>query len=296
MGRRRVQGEEASSGVGHPAAVPITSIAHNPRNPRDGYDDIAEIVASVREVGVLQPLGVVRYEMFLTHYPEYEHEVGSYDWVVLHGNRRLAAAREAGLTEVPVHVLDRLGRDEQLDEAVLIENIHRAALPPLREAEALRLLVERHGSQRKAAQRIGKSQGFISQRLSLLNLPTEIRSALVERKLTVEDARRIAALPADEQQKLVTAGPPYVPPTPASSDYGVISDGASTESPGGEAVESDPPNRRTARRVTQQRDNGVPLVIRVPTYSPDHPERLASVLRERLSPDELKALVQLLAE
>lgn len=112
----------------------------------------------------------------------------------------------------------RLRPDQITDlDAVLVENIHRQALPPLREAAALQLLVERHGSQRKVAQRIGKSQGFISQRLALLTLPDALRTAVGDRTLTVESARRIAALPSEQQQRIAEAGPPYTIPTPAPS-------------------------------------------------------------------------------
>jgi ParB family transcriptional regulator, chromosome partitioning protein len=201
MGRRRaVQGSAATSSAASPHAVPVSSVAHNPRNPRDDYDDIDELAKVIDEVGVLQPIGIVRYETFLTHYPQYEHEVGACDWVVINGNRRLAAARKAGLEDIPAHVVDRLGRDDQFDEAALIENIHRENLPPLREAAALQELVKRHGSQRKVAQRIGKTNGYVSQRIALLNLVPELQAALRAGQINVVDARRLGGLDPEQQR------------------------------------------------------------------------------------------------
>ncbi|MGH3783126.1 MAG: ParB/RepB/Spo0J family partition protein [Pseudonocardiaceae bacterium] len=285
MGRRRVVGDEAVA-VSNPTSVPVSSIAHNPRNPRDDYNDVTELAASIREVGVLQPLGVVRYEVFLTHYPDCEDQVGTHDWVVLHGNRRLEAARQAGLTEVPVNVMDHLGRDKQFDEAVLVENIHRAALPPLREAAALAALVELHGSQREVARRIGKSQGFVSQRLMLLELPDELRAALAGHQVTVEQARKIAALPADTQRRIVAAGPPYGLATvvaQTTTAVGHAPAGNLTPTP---QIPGQPSAGERAGATRQEM-----MVIRVPAHSP---ERLAAALRDRYSTAELAELMRLL--
>lgn len=280
MGRRRSIEGSALPKSTTPATVPVSSIAHNPRNPRPGYDDVAELADSISEVGLLQPLGVVRYETFLTHYPDHEQDVGACDWVVLNGNRRLAAARKAGLDEVPVHVLDRLGRDDYLDESVLIENIHREALPPLREAQALQLLTERHGSQRTVAKRIGKTQGYVSQRLALLKLAPELRAALTAGQLRVEDARRVAKLPHDAQRtewQRIQAGDYAVitpdqddggGPEPASSDYAVITP---SEKP-----------RRTRGKA--------------PTMAVQTPEQVAAALRKHFDTSELATLVRLLTE
>ena len=252
-----------ASGPAATATAPTASVAHSPRNPRDDYDDIDELADSIRQVGVLQPLGVVSAEVFLTHYPEHEPTLAGRVWVAVHGNRRLAAVRKVGLLDVPIHVLDALGGDEpQLDEAALIENIHREALPPLREAAALEILVARHGSQRKAASRIGKSQGFISQRIGLLRLPDPLKQALTDRSLTVEAARAIAALPAEEQQAIADAGPPYTLPE----------------------------SGRAPRKKRQSGETSAPvMVIRVAANAPD---QLAAALRDKLSPEELTELVR----
>lgn len=202
MGRRAIHGSATAATV-QPTDAPVDAIAHNPENDRgaDEYKgpEIDEMAATYTEVGVLQPLGVVRYEIFLSHYPQYEKEIGAHDWVVIHGNRRLAAARKAGLPKVPIVVLDHLGREDRLAEARLIENIYHRRLSPIREAQGLKLLVDRHGGQRAAAKRLGKSQGYISQRLALLNLTVPLQDAVATGKLKVEDARRLGALKRDEQ-------------------------------------------------------------------------------------------------
>jgi ParB family chromosome partitioning protein len=179
----------------------VSAIVHNPRNPREDYADVGELADSIRQAGITSPLGVVRYETYLTHYPDYEHEIGAHDWVVLNGNRRLAAARKVGLAEVPVYVLDHLGRDEQMDEALLIDNIHQQALPPLMEAKLLKELTGKHGSQTAVADRIGKSEGYVSQRVSLLRLTEPFQDALRRDEISIRDARRIAkAAPANQQE------------------------------------------------------------------------------------------------
>ncbi|MDR7304611.1 ParB/RepB/Spo0J family partition protein [Haloactinomyces albus] len=192
--------------------MPVNGIAHNPRNPRDHYDDIEELAESIHEYGLLQPLGVVRYEIFLGRYPEFESEIGSAHWVVIQGNRRLTAARRADLAEVPVVIQERLGREDVFDESTLIENVHRTDLPPLREAALLRELLDKYGSQRKLAGKIKKSQGYISQRLSLLDLVPEMQDALARGEITVVQARNLAGIPLERQRRAVEAGPPYEDP------------------------------------------------------------------------------------
>lgn len=214
MGRRRgVEGSATATSAGTPSAVPITSVAYNPRNPRDDYDDVAELAQSMGQVGVLQPLGVVRYELYLARYPEHESKVGAAHWVVVHGNRRLAAATAAGLDEVPVIVHERLARDDSFDESVLIENVHRKDLPPLREAALLQELVDKHGSGRKVAAAVGKTSGWVTQRLSLLKLVPQLQAKLAGGELTIVAARELAQIPPSRQvEAFEHGGPPYSDP------------------------------------------------------------------------------------
>lgn len=213
MGRRRVGGEATSVTATAPATVPVSSIAHNPRNPRDDYDDVDELAASMGEVGVLQPLGIVRHEVWLARHPEHEPEVGAAHWVVVQGNRRLAAARRAELTEVPVIVHERLGRQDRFDESTLIENVHRTDLPPLREAALLQELVDKHGSQRQTAKAVGKTSGWVTQRLSLLKLVPQLQAKLSTAELSIAAARDLAQLPQSRQLDAYDNGAPYRDPS-----------------------------------------------------------------------------------
>lgn len=286
--RRRVTGDEAS-GVTAPSSVPVSSIAHNPRNLRDEseYEDVDDYAASMAEAGVVTPIGVVRYEVYLTHYPEDEEKIGSADWVALNGNMRLAAARKAGLTEVPVHVLDRLGRDNQFDEVVLIENIHRRRLAPLREAQGLQQLVDRHGSQHKVAKRIGMTQPWVSQRLSLLKLPEVIQQALAKGKVTVEAAREIAALPADQREMIAAGGPPFAAPPKDATDNGVISPVKSNTGDNALIDDDEPPARPTRSKA------GSYVTIKVP---PHDLGRLVEAIRAQFTETEVGELISLLQE
>lgn len=279
MGRRRRVEGSALATVSSPTTAPVRSIAHNPRNPRDDYADIGELVESIREVGVLQPIGVVRYELYLSHYPEHEQDIGTCDWVALNGNRRLAAAREVGLDEVPVHVLDRLARTGHLDESVLIENIHRSTLPPLREAHALQILLDRHGSQRALAKRIGVSQGYISQRLSLLRLAAPLQEALAAGELRVEQARALATLSVDKQ----IAEWKRLWEQADGADHAVISKDQTTD--GDYGVIS---GERSGKRDSTAKTSSTPRIAL------DTPERIAAALRKHLQPDDLQVLIKLL--
>lgn len=254
--------------------ISLDELAHNPLNPRYGYDDpqTQELATSLKLYGQLQEGAVVARDVYLAHWPQYAEELGSAPWVVMIGNRRLAAARLIGLTHLNFAVRDRLGgADPMLAEIALIENIHRADLPPLLEARELQGLVERHGSQGKVAERLAKSQGWVSQRLALLKLTPELQEQLRAGELTVREARSIASLPADQQRdRLVELRTKTEPSEPAAeSARGVDEDRAdSPEEPG---TESDTGERKR------------PDVLGI-----------ARRLRRQLSHDELDALVEAL--
>ncbi|MET0235694.1 MAG: ParB/RepB/Spo0J family partition protein [Kibdelosporangium sp.] len=299
MGRRRISGEDTAT---KPSAVPVSSIVANPRNKILGRHDsdytdeaLAELKASILEVGMLQSIGVMRYEVYLQHYPEYEEEVGTHDWVAVVGNRRLRAAQLAGLDTVPVQVLDHLGRqDGQLDDAVLIENIQREGYVPMREASALQLLVDRYGSQREVAKRIGKTQGYISQRIKLLKLDPDLQAAVAKGKLPVEDARSLAGLPAGEQagawERLKARREQASSADPG--DYGVIPAGQ-------KPAVSSPPTKRQSKVSPATGDYGVIPAGQepaAPVITLGTPEEIASQLREHLNGEQIEKLTTLLME
>lgn len=168
----------------------LTSIAPNPRQPRGVFDDreLEELAHSLREVGVLQPV-VVR-------------PVGEGRFELIAGERRVRAARLAGLDEIPAVVRDA-GDDQLLTEA-LVENLHRADLNPLEEAAAFQQLLDDFGMTHDAlATKLGKSRSAISNALRLLNLPVSLQNALVEGRLTAGHARALLALEDRDRQEKV---------------------------------------------------------------------------------------------
>ncbi|MCQ4212573.1 MULTISPECIES: ParB/RepB/Spo0J family partition protein [Streptomyces] len=206
-----------------PLTVAVTDLTENPDNPRHELRDLDGLAETVRERGVLQALGVVPAAVFLAAHPHHKEAVGTAPYVVLHGHRRLAAARMAGLDEVPVLVREDASRS---DEDALIENVQRDDLTELEQAQAIQGLITAYGySQRQVAARIGKTQGFISQRLSLMKLRDDIQEALADGRVSIEDARRIARLPKDDQALPGEEEGPTVPAARKEKrgrDYGVI--------------------------------------------------------------------------
>ncbi|MFF4647279.1 ParB/RepB/Spo0J family partition protein [Streptomyces sp. NPDC001389] len=199
-----------------PTTVYMHTLVGNPDNPRtdaDYTDDDSEfrdLKESMKSVGQLQPAVAVSREAFLRIKPEHGPRVGDAQWVVVLGNRRFHAAKQLGWTKFEIRVRDRLAGeggegDDKVDEAVVIENIHRKNIPPYKEAEFLQRMVERHGSQEKVAARIGKSQMYVSNRLSLLNLAPELQEAVDTKQIKVKTAERIAKLEDPEQQKAAAA-------------------------------------------------------------------------------------------
>ena len=146
--------------------LPVDAILRNPRQPRDQFDakDLNELTASIREHGIIQPLIV-------------SPETGG-TYTLIAGERRLEAAKQAGLRTVPA-VLRQVS-DRELLELALIENIQRSELNPLEEAEAYRQLTEEFGlSHEEVALQVGKSRPAVSNTLRLLQLSDTVKQALV---------------------------------------------------------------------------------------------------------------------
>lgn len=183
-----------------PRMMPIGELAHNPFNPRADLGDLQETADSLLERGQIQPVTVITRAAFLAAHPDQDAVLGQAPYVVLDGNRRLGAARLAGLEELRVDVNDDLASSAaDILESALVANLHRADLTPMEEARTLDDLVKVHGSQRQVARRIGKSNAWVSQRLALLELEPALQEELAAGELKVEDARRIGKLPAEQQ-------------------------------------------------------------------------------------------------
>jgi ParB family chromosome partitioning protein len=160
--------------------VPVNAIAPNPKQPRTNFDEeaIDSLALSIREVGILQPI-VVR-------------KAGA-GYELIAGERRLRAAKRAGLATVPVVVRDT-GDTDTLREA-LIENIHREDLGPIELAEAFRQLLEELGlKQEELAERIGLSRSHIANTIRLLQLPLDVQQLLTDGRIQAGHARALLQL------------------------------------------------------------------------------------------------------
>jgi len=173
-------GEEGLEGRSGLLRAPIDSIDPNPHQPREAFDEEAldELAASIEQLGVLQPLLV-------------REKAGGYELIA--GERRLRASRRAGLTEVPVMVVEADDRGSL--ERALVENIHRTDLNPIEEAAAYRQLIEDGGlTQDVLAEHLGRSRVTISNSLRLLSLPTSVQALLVGGRLTAGHGKALLGL------------------------------------------------------------------------------------------------------
>jgi len=167
--------------------LPIEFIARNPRNPRRHFadEDLQDLSASIKEKGLLQPI-VVR---------PVADEGNSYEIVA--GERRWRAAQMAGVHEIPVII--RAFDDGEALEIALIENIQRADLNPIEEADGYQQLIEHFSyTQQQLANSIGKSRSHIANTLRLLTLPETVRARLADGTLTAGHARALVATETPE--------------------------------------------------------------------------------------------------
>ncbi|PJN36593.1 chromosome partitioning protein ParB [Streptomyces sp. CB02959] len=195
---------EAPTSTPTPAApkLPLKLISENPENPREELGDVSDLAQSMLEVGLVNAITLVTVDAYLAERPDNLGKLkDGARYVVVDGHRRFAAAHEAGLTEIKYTVDDAFATsDEKLLEAAFVANVHRANMTELEEANALNKLVTFYGSQRKAAQRLGVSQGFISQRLSLLHLDPALQADLEAGERKVEHVRGLGKLPPQQQR------------------------------------------------------------------------------------------------
>jgi ParB family chromosome partitioning protein len=179
------ESQPATAGV---TLLPANSISPNPRQPRSriNAEELDELAASIQEHGVIQPLIVTRSPL-----------TGQYTLIA--GERRLLAARQAGLSEVPAII--REASEQQLVELALVENLQRSDLGPLETAEAYRQLAEEFQLSHEAiAAQVGKSRVTVTNSLRLLNLPADVQQALVEGQISEGHARSLLALPTPQAQ------------------------------------------------------------------------------------------------
>ncbi len=172
-----------TSVIGHQEIlqIPVEDITPNPHQPRHHFSevDLEDLVSSIREHGILQPLIVSKCEV-------------DNKFELIAGERRWRASKSLGLKTVPAIVRD--ATKQQKLEWALIENLQRADLNPLEEALAYRTLMDELSfTQEEAAKQVGKSRSVVANTLRLLELPEEIQEALREEKITKSHARTLLA-------------------------------------------------------------------------------------------------------
>ena len=184
----------------HFAELPVDAIAPNPRQPRQVFDEeaLAELVASVQQVGLLQPVVVRR--VFPDRDQDSGEGAGSGAYELIMGERRWRAVQQAGMSTIPAIVRDT-GDDAMLRDA-LLENLHRAELNPLEEAAAYQQLLDDFGcTHEELASRLGRSRPQISNTLRLLRLAPAVQRRVAAGVLSAGHARALLAVDDDEAQE-----------------------------------------------------------------------------------------------
>ena len=172
--------------TGRVVFLPAKAIRPNPAQPRELFrqEELSDLAESIRQHGILQPLSVRRVGV------QYE---------LIAGERRLRAAQQAGLTEIPCIIMNMDERESTL--AALVENIQRQDLDYIEEARAISQLLSQWGmSQEQAAKCIGKSQSAVANKLRLLRHGETVLSALREAGLTERHARALLKLPGEAEK------------------------------------------------------------------------------------------------
>lgn len=180
----------AQAEAGGVRMLPIDAVLPNPQQPRRHFDEegLNELAASIAQHGIIQPVVVSES----TNQPERYHLIA--------GERRWRAAQNAGLEEVPAIV--REVTPQQLLEWALVENVQRADLQPLEEAEAYAALISDFGlTQAQVAERVGKSRSAVGNSVRLLSLPQSIKDALSREEISAGHARALLRLEEEERMQ-----------------------------------------------------------------------------------------------
>ena len=180
-----------------PRSVPVEFLRPNPRNPRKVFDDddLQELTQSIKDRGIIQPI-VVR------PIPNRSNE-----FEIVAGERRWRSAQKAGLHQVPVVVVNI--DDKTSLEYAILENVQRADLNPIEEAEGYsRLMAEFSYTQENLSKIIGKSRSHIANMLRLTELPVTVRKLLIDRQITAGHGRALLSVnnPVDVAKRIVNEG------------------------------------------------------------------------------------------
>jgi ParB family chromosome partitioning protein len=167
--------------------IPLNNIAVNPFQPRTHFDEDAmnELIASVKEHGIIQPITV--------------RKAADNSYQLITGERRLRAAQAAGLRRIPAYV--REAGDDTMLELALVENIQREDLDAIEVSISYQRLIEEFNlTQEKLGERVGKKRATIANYLRLLNLPAEVQNAIKEKKISMGHARALLGIDDKELQ------------------------------------------------------------------------------------------------
>lgn len=170
--------------------IPIEEICPNVYQPRKHFNEetIEELSKSIKVYGIIQPLSI--------------RKMGENRYELVAGERRLRAAKKAGLSKVPAIIIDITDRDSAA--IALLENLQREDLNFIEEAEAYYNLIKEHSyTQEQLAQEIGKKQSTIANKIRILKLDLDIRKVLLENNLTERHARALLKLPDKQSQKKI---------------------------------------------------------------------------------------------
>lgn len=181
------QFEDGSQLLGRVARVPVERMNPNPYQPRQEFSEarLDELASSISEIGIIQPITVRAQEN------------GAFE--IISGERRVRAARRAGLEELPAFV--REANSEEMLEMALVENVQREELNPIEIALGYQRLVEECGlTQEEVAERVSKSRATVSNFLRLLRLPPRVQAALRDKAVSMGHARALIAMDDEEAQ------------------------------------------------------------------------------------------------
>lgn len=243
-------------------SVALNDLCSNPRNPRDSIGDLDDL-ASIAKFQ-LQPVVVVTRSAFRDLYPDAEIAT---KWVVVLGNRRLAAAHKYGRAELDIIVRDDLAKDRAtLLAAAIAENVDRAGFDVIEEAKAVESLVQELGSGDAVAEQLKKSKTWVSQRRALLKLAPELQEATRKGDLAIRQARALAQVPLQEQVEQWNA---------ARKREGA----------------GNPGEGRPDKDARSRGDSGTRLVTRALRRFDAEPDELATALHGHLGEDGARALV-----
>lgn len=310
--------------TGLPEQIPLHKLQPNPENPRPLDLEIEEARDDLLSRGQLQNLNVMSRDAFLQRKPYLAEKLDDSPVVVINGCRRLAAAKAAGLPALMCRYRDDWTEND-VDEAMITENVHRRELNPLLLGRHLKRMAERYGSKRKLAKAINKDPTWVRQRIDLTELHPDLQDAIADDRILFKVARECGRLHPDLQPALASgelpesvaqawlteerirpeeqlarwkAGLLYGQPG-AASEYPVLTDEGNEEASGeakatqGEdeypvltQPDGEPQNKRSPKRQPQ-------LVIHVEEREP---KAIASALREHLTQTEVEELIHALAD